>query len=88
MSLQGINNILRSFLDLVENDEIPDAESMIEGMNIQFNQCIDLPNEQINDKETFKQLAMRFWTLEDRLSSDTKTQNLRFNVNNIERNIE
>lgn len=26
---------------------------------------------------------MRFWTLEDRLSRDTKTQNLRFKVNNI-----
>lgn len=87
MSLQGINNILRSFLDLVENDEITSAESMIEGMNIQFNKHIDLPNEPINDKETFKQLAMRFWTLENRLSRDTKTQNLRFNVKNIERYI-
>lgn len=87
--LYGINNILKHFFDIVENNGITQAEAMIDGMNTQFDRLsvIKLIDEPIEDRRKYKQLAERFRKLERKLSKDTKTQNLRFNVNNVDRNI-
>ncbi len=101
MSLQQINYKFRSFLDLVDNDQVNPITNeimkpLIVDLHDRFNIQLVFEKEPYEDKETFKQLAERFRNLKsefdrigNRLEDDIKNlyQNLILQIEQIDQYI-